>query len=146
MLFVAIVIATLTAGTVITETVIVTDRESIVEIIGELATAVQNNNMTGVLNHVSDQREDCKDRIKQEMPRCQFRTCRITGINSFSSSRTDTPPTAEIEFVAIATGTHTSHGRGTVQEAVWLKFEKNPAGSWKMVDYGHWNPRAGLKP
>jgi hypothetical protein len=145
MLFLAMVIATLTAGTVITETLIVTDRESIVEIVSELARMVENNNMAGVLSHVSQQRDDCKQKIRLEMPRCQFRTCRITGINRFSSSKSAIP-TAEIEFVAIATGKHMSHGLGTVQRAVWLKFEKNSTGKWEMIDYDHWDPRAELKP
>jgi hypothetical protein len=145
MLYAAMIIAALTAGIVITETLVVTDREAVTEIVYSLAQSVEANDMESVLSHVSPDREDAKERIRNEMPKYTFDSVRVIGIADFSSTTTVEPKTADIDFAVMARGRAKAHGQGGhVQRRVQLKFQKGADGQWRMIDYSHSNPRSGV--
>lgn len=145
MLYVAMTIAALTAGVVVTESLIVTDREAVTEIVYTLARAVEVHDMQTVLAYVSNQREDTKDDIRIEMPKYTFDSVRVIGIAEFSVTSNVEPRTAEIDFVVMAHGRLSSHGQGNhVQRRVQLTFQKEADGQWRMIDYSHSDPRSGL--
>ncbi len=145
MLYAAIIIAALTAGIVITESLVVTDREAVTEIVYTLAKAVESNDMETVLGYVSDQREDAKERIRIEMPNYIFDSVRVLGIAGFSATTT-VPKTAEVDFSVLAHGRARAHGNGQhVQRRIQLKFQKTADGQWRMIDYSHSDPRDGLR-
>lgn len=146
MLYVATIIAAVTAGIVITESLVVTDREAVTEIVYSLAKSVEANDMESVLSHVSPDREDAKDRIRIEMPRYSFDSVRVIGIADFTSKSDLDPRQAVIDFVVMARGRLTSHGQGHhVQRRVELIFQLESDGKWRMIDYSHSDPRDGLK-
>ena len=145
MLYAAMTIAALTAGIVITEKLIVTDREAVTEIVYSLAKAVEANDMEAVLRRVSDQREDAKQEIRNEMPRYSFESIRVLGIADFSLEDEVDPKQAVIDFVVLAHGRLVAHGQGQhVQRRVRLYFQKESDGQWKMIDYDHSDPRSGV--
>jgi hypothetical protein len=145
MLFVAMIVAALTAGIVITETLVVTDREAVTEIVYSLAQSVEANDMESVLSHVSPDREDAKERIRNEMPKYSFDTVRVIGIADFSSTTDLDPKQAAIDFAVMARGREKAHGQGGhVQRRVQLKFQKGADGQWRMIDYSHSGPRSGV--
>lgn len=143
MLLLGLIIAIITAGITITEKLIVTDQEAIKAIVMELAVAVNNNNVAGVIKHVSPAEAETIARIESEMPRVQVRSCRVTGWREFSSLPGTQPPTATIDFIVLASGTMRDGG-GTTQVRVILDFEKGTDGKWRVVDYEPSNPRDGV--
>lgn len=143
MFYLALLVAVLTAGTTVTEMLIVTDREAVTEVIQILAQAVEKNDVAEVLAHVSGKQGDAQDRIRKEMPNYHFTSCRIVGINGFSSVDNGGAKTAEIDFVVFAFGS-SRQNEGHVHRRIILKFEQEPNGLWKLLDYEHSEPRGGM--
>ena len=127
MLYAAMIIAALTAGIVVTERLIVTDREAVTEIVYSLAKSVEANDMEAVLRRVSNQREDAKEKIRNEMPKYSFESIRVIGIADFSVETDVDPKKAEIDFVVLAHGRSVAHGQGEhVQRRIRLHFQSRP--------------------
>lgn len=144
MVYLALVIGVLTAGTVICERMIVTDREEVMQCVYDLASAVQANDKKGVVAFVSKTRPDTIDRVNAEMPKYDFDSCQIVGTNYFEPGA-DGRDTAEICFVVSvkvrvdgATETQWGHRK------IILHFEKQPDGKWRVIDYSHEAPSSGL--
>lgn len=143
MLLIAILIAAITAGIVITEILIVTDKERLTLIVKDLAKSVEANDMDAILRRVSDAREDAKSRIRSEMPQIQFQSCRILKVLEFEID--DDRKKAKIVFVAFATGSQAQVGRGSVHRRVTLFFEKDANDQWRIYDYEHEPATAGYR-
>jgi hypothetical protein len=139
MFLIAMGIAVLTASTVITEAIIVTDREAVTEVVYAIADCVQLNDVEGVLNHVSDQDELTIKRIRSEMPRYQFSNVRISGVVDFSTNN-GPPKTASIDFGVWANGSDGRTGQFTVRRRAILTLEKEADGQWRVTDYEHFDP------
>jgi hypothetical protein len=141
----AIVIGILTAATVICENLIVTDQEQVKETVYQLSDRVQANDVRGVLGFVGKQRQDTRQKVENEMPRYDFDTCRIIGFNYFEPDNDGSAKTAEICFV-VAVRVRIDGGPEPLpgQRKVTLKFEKEPDGKWRVIDYWHEAPQAGL--
>lgn len=147
MAYVALVVLAFTVATVVTERLIVTDREAVTAIVQTLAVAVQNNDVQEILRHVSDKRQNTKDRISAEMPQYIVRSCRIVGFKGFTVSETGERKVAEIVFVAYATGSRkTDAGATPVNPQVTLDFEKTGDGPWQIISYDYDDPRGNLRP
>ena len=146
MFYAAIVISCLTAGTVICERWIVTDREEVVARISELAEMVESNNMAGVVSAVSKSRPDTIESVKAEMPNNDFESCRVIGTDYFKCDAEANPKSAEISFVVTARVRRVNrpelfHG----PRKVTLNFEKEADGQWRIIKYEHSSPQHGLK-
>ena len=144
MLYAALVVAALVAGTVVCEKIIVTDREEIVDCVYELANAVQSNDKAAVVAFVSRNRQDTIDRVNAEMPRYDFDSCRINGTNYFKPGP-DGLGTAEICFVvSVKVRLNPNPDPVWAQRKIILHFEKQLDGKWRIIDYSHHDPRGGL--
>ena len=98
LVYVALVIAALTAGTVLCEKLIVTDVEKVEQAVGEIADAVQANDRERVVSFISKKRQDTIDRVNAEMPQYDFSSCRVLGTN-YSNLSPGPPKTIEHCFV-----------------------------------------------
>lgn len=146
MLYIALVILALTAGTAVTERLIVTDKEAVQQTVREIVTNVEDNDLTGLLEYVSKKREDTRSRLKANLPRYVVTSCRITGFKNFEITQESEPKTAVIDFVVFAHGTRKSDGQmGRPNPQVTLTFEKESDGQWRIVNYSYSNPRGNLK-
>lgn len=144
MLKVALVIAVITAAIVTCERLIVTQREEVTDRIYSLADSVQQNDFASTMDFFSDDYAETRLRANTEMPRYDFRNCRISGISKFNLFDT-TPPIAEIQFnvsvtVRVDNGAESLWG----QRRIKLTWEKNKEGVWEIIDYSHSDPRSGI--
>lgn len=140
---IGLLIALITATIVMIETFIVTDKEKIVQIVYDLAKAVEKNQVDQVLKHVAPSRQDARQRIQQEMPEYIFDSCRVLGIKSFELKNNQRQ--AEIVFVVYASGAHQQFGKGNAHRRITLMFEKQADDSWKLIDYSHEAPTTGYR-
>ena len=126
------------------EAVIVTDREELTELVYQLAFEVQENDMNQVLSYVDSNRDEIVRRVRNEMPRYDFDTCRMTGVTSFESLGGN-PERCELVFnVSVRVAIGNSPEKLPGQRRVRLLFERDQNGEWKIIDYEHWDPRKGL--
>lgn len=144
MFYIGLILLALTAGVTITERLIVTDQETVQQIVRELAVAAEKNDVNAILSHVSQKAQDTRNRIKSTMPRYTIHRCRIVGFKDFTESENADPPRAVIEFVAIAQGTG-KMGSGTFNPLVTLTFEKESDGKWRVIDYAYSDPRSNVQ-
>ncbi len=121
---------------------IVTDREQLKQNIFDLAKAVQANDVSTVLQFVSQQVPNTRTRIENEMPNYDFRKCRVIGFNYVEISE-DSNEEATVNFVVgfnvDATQTYGYDGSGT--RRVTLTFKKE-GDHWKIIDYQHEHPQS----
>ncbi|MEL7499699.1 MAG: hypothetical protein AAFN77_19000 [Planctomycetota bacterium] len=135
-------IALVTIAIVLCEAAIVTDKEEITEEVYQLAFHVQRNDLNSVLEKVDPNDESVSDKIKQEMPRYDFDTCRLMGITDFVKTG---EYTAEVEFtVGVQVRVNQMPETLSGQRRVRLFYKRNPFGKWKVVDYYHSDPRSSI--
>lgn len=144
MLYLAVIVGLLTAGTVICERMIITDQEEVMQCVYELADAVQANDKAAVVSFVSKNRDDTIARVNAEMPRYDFDSCRIVGKNYYTADVTG-PDSAEICFIVsvkVRIGGQTDTLWG--QRKITLNFQREGDGNWRIIDYSHEDPRGSL--
>lgn len=144
MVYLALVVGALTAGTMICERMVVTDQEEVMQCVYDLADAVQANDRAGVLAFVSKTQPETINKVNHEMPSYDFDSCRIVGRNYFVPGA-DGRETAEICFVVsykvrVDGSPQTQWGH----RKIILHFEKQPDGKWRVIDYSHEAPSSNL--
>ena len=145
MLYISIGIALLVGAVFACEQLVVTEREEITQIVGDLAVQVQNNNVAGVVKHLSTKHQETITRASNEMPKYEFSLCNLSGITSFEDDATN-PNAKVISFVVNFRASIRPHkDKIPGQEKVTLTFEKDASGQWKVIDYDHTNPRGSLR-
>lgn len=145
MLYLSIVAALLAGGIFACEQMIVTEREEIVAIVGDLATQVKTNNVAGVVKHLSPQHQNTIDRASNEMPKYNFSMCNLSGISDFKEDQAN-PNVKVISFVANFRASIRPHKEMIPgQRKVTLTFERDSTGQWKVIDYSHSNPRKKVR-
>ena len=145
MLYISIVIAMLAGGIFACEKMIVTAREEIVAIVGDLAVQVKTNNVAGVVKHLSPKHQQTVDRASTEMPKYEFTVCKLSGVTDFKDVELN-PNAKVISFVVnfrAAIKPHKEMIPG--QRKVSLTFEKDSTGQWKVIDYSHSSPRQKVR-
>ena len=145
MLYLSIGIALLAGAIFVCEQLVVTDREEIVEIVGDLAEQVEDNNVAGVVKWLSPKYQETIDRASREMPNYRFDTCKVSAINDFEDDETNSN-VKKISFVVFFQAS-TAKGKEKIpgQREVTLTFEKDAAGEWKVIDYVHDKPRKNVR-
>lgn len=144
LLYIAAAILLMTIGIVTIESLIVTDKEELQEAVYQLAFQVQKNNLETVVAAFDPLDQKLISRVRSEMPRYDFDTCRLIDFTSFESTGDD-PDTAEIEFaiaVRLRQGGMPEILSG--QRRVRLSYQKDAAGNWKIKDYQHFDPRRNV--
>ena len=145
MLYISIVIAMVAGGIFTCENMIVTEREEIVAIVGDLAVQVKTNNVAGVVKHLSPEHQQTIDRASNEMPKYKFTVCNLSGITDFGNDESN-PNARVVSFVVnfrAAINPHTEMIPG--QRKVSLTFERDSAGQWKVIEYSHSDPRGKIR-
>ena len=144
MFYIAIIVGVITAGIVTCEQLIVTDREEVTEVIYKLADAVQANNKAGVKRFVSKSRDDTLARVDNEMPRYDFESCRIIGVNHFTPDDSSSKKKAEICFVVtVRVNIDKNPTQAFGHRKITLQLEEESDGKWKIIDYSHEPPSSG---
>lgn len=145
MLYIAFGIAFLIASIFACEQLIVTERERIATIIYDLSHQVRENNVEGVVTHMSPNRKSTIDRARNEMPKYFFDECRLAGAPRF----VDLPGNVETMKVTFTVIFRVSllpdRSKIPGQRRVELTFEKDAADVWKIIDYAHRDPREGVR-
>ena len=135
MLIISLVIALLTAMTVTIETLIVTDREAVVEVVHEMAEAVEDNDMERVISLISDQSERTKERVRLTMPNIKANACQVIGVADFSTDKNEKPQTADIDFSFYGSGKYYSSSySGRLRITLTFQLEGE---DWKLINYGN---------
>jgi ketosteroid isomerase-like protein len=138
-MFVALFIAAATAAIVATEMAIVTDRETVTDMVYQLARHVRANDTEAIASHISPQAPAIEARMKSQMSRFKVEACTIVGINEFSSEGNS----ATVDFVAWGQGSERRGGlEGAANPRVTLELRKQDDESWKIMGYSISNPRA----
>ncbi len=139
-MYVALLVVAVTVGIVTTEMLIVTDRETVTDMIYELAGHVRANDVEAIAGHISPAASGIADRMRAQMGRFKIESCTIVGINAFSSEG----ETASVDFVAWGQGSERRGGlEGAANPRVILELRKQEDESWKIFGYSVSNPRSG---
>lgn len=137
LLLLAFLIFMLTIGCVITERLIVTDKEQITEAIFDMADAVKINNADGVIKYVNPTNPGLAQRIRDNMAKYRFTSCYVIGFNeqTFTEEPADS---AMFEFIVWANVEEAVPGgvRGESNVRVTLEFEKSD-GQWYVKGYDY---------
>ena len=142
----ALLVAALTAGIVLTEAAIVTDRETATDLVYELAKHVRANDADAIARHISPQSPEISKRMREQMERFEVLSCSISGVTNFSiADGSAADKKATIEFVAWGQGKQRRGGlQGPANPRVKLWLQKESDESWKITDYDVSDPRSGI--
>ena len=145
MLYLSIGIALLVGGLFACEQLIVTDREEIAAVVSDLAVQIEDNNVAGVVKHLSPKHQETINRAKAEMPKYNFASCRLSRIKKFEDAKTNSNA-KEITFVVnFRASSAQIREKIPGQREVTLTFEKDANGEWKVINYSHRDPRANVR-
>lgn len=140
--------AILTIALIAVEQWIVTDREQLNMTVRDMARAVRRNNLDELLAHVSTSARGpvgaTRNRIRSEMPDYYFRACRLGPVDIELEPGGDK---AKVTFVAIVdVDASRRYGYdGVARRRVFLDFEKDADGEWKVTFFDHADPATGLR-
>jgi hypothetical protein len=134
----------LMAAGLVTEKMIVTDREAIRATLQEIARDVRTNDHQALLQHIDASAPALKQKAKSELPNYKFSECRITRVNLIDVDASAEPRSAIAEFNVVATGTFRYEGTeltDSVPRWIKLQFVKGNDGLWRVVHYEHDDPQ-----
>ncbi len=121
-----------------------TDREQVQSVIGNVAAAVERNDLDGVLKYVHSSRSPALNRARGELPNYKFTEARITGIKKIEVTPETNPPSAIAEFnVAVSLTAHSQPYDG-IRRFVRCHFLRD-GDRWFVSDYEHFEPTYGFK-
>ncbi len=116
----------------VTESLIVTDREILENVVHELARDVRNNDMQAILNRIPEDKKNVRRDVEFLMPKCEFTACRASKPTILGL----TDRQAELDVPVMVSAKYSTEGTGTAPVRVFLKLEKR-GGEWKIIDYGY---------
>jgi hypothetical protein len=128
----------------VTERIVVTDKEAIRATLAQIAHDVQTNDRKAVVRHVHSSTPELKQKAEAELPNYKFTECRITRIHTIDVDAKTEPRSAMVEFNVIATGSF-SHGGlsadGSFPRRVKLHMLREKDGRWTVAEYEHDDPQ-----
>ncbi|HEY2414743.1 MAG TPA: hypothetical protein VGI40_21035 [Pirellulaceae bacterium] len=138
----AAAIVLLFAG-LLTERLIVTDREQIRATLQEIARDVKNNDHRRIISHIHSSATAIKQKAQAELPKYHFTEFRITKIHSIDVDRSADPPSAVVELNVVGGITIRDQGFESDHVARWVKLHllKEKDGRWTVADYEHDDPQ-----
>ena len=140
--YTALAIGILTIAIVVCERVIVTDQEEVTQLLCVLADHVSNNDTEAILGYMSKKNPQLAARAASDMDRVKFESCRLLGTNEFVGPEPGNK-LAKISFVVVVSG-KAEQGAGTANFKVTLDLEEESEGNWKILNYEHSSPMAGV--
>ena len=128
----------------ITERMVVTDREALEATVVQIARDVQANNHQAVQGHIYSGSPPLKQKVQAELPNYQFIECRITSQPEIEVNTKDEPRSAKVSFLAAAAGDFKYEGMSAsaskeapIRRHIILHMRKEADGNWKVEDYEH---------
>ncbi len=114
-----------------------TDREKITRLINDTAKAVESNDHNAAVASIGDSR--IKARALTELPRYKFSRVKVSQMQVKMLENTN-PAQAEVDINVMARVSVVGNGQfqdTPVPRRLFLQFQKDDDGSWKMIDYTH---------
>jgi hypothetical protein len=133
----------LMVAALVTERLVVTDREAIEATLLTIAKDVQSNNIHALTSHVYSGAPELKQKAEAEMPNYHFTECRLTKIHNIEVDVKAQPRTAVAEFNVVATGSFKAEGMevsNTIPRWVRLNMVREKDGTWAVQNYEHDDP------
>jgi hypothetical protein len=128
----------------VSERLVVTDREAIRQTLLEIATHVKNNDHAALRRRIHSSATDLKRKADAELPGYHFTECRITRIHKIDIDTSAAPHSALVEFNIMASGTFKVEGTevsDTVPRWVQLQLLREDDGRWTVSGYDHAPPQ-----
>jgi len=135
----------LTAGGLIAERMIVTDREAVEATLVEIAADVESNDIPALLRHIYSGAPRVKADAEAELPNYRFTECRVTKVHSIDVDAASEPRSAVVEFNIIAGGSFRQGGFEVSDQRIprWVQLHlvREQDGRWAVQDYKHEQPQ-----
>jgi len=135
----------LTAGGIILERSVETDREQIDSTLHQIARDIERNDRRAVLAHIHSQADDIRQAAAREIELYEFEQVKIKSNLKIEVDASMEPKTATAKFnvVVIASGAMLGKNR-RVPRYVTLEFEQED-GVWRLRSYSHESAAVGFK-
>ena len=136
------VLVLLIAG-LITERLVVTDREAIRATLAQMARDVQNNNRRATLQHIYSGARELRLKVESELRDYHFTECRITKVHKIDVDDRAEPRSAIVEFNVIGSGSSEKESIGTVEHFPrWVRLQmiREKDGRWTVSKLEHDSP------
>jgi len=135
------VIGLLTVALIVTEVLIVSDRESAANAVYDMAEAMNVNDIDKVLGYLDN--DELVTRAKGHLRGAECHACRVTAMNGIEV--TDSGKKATVDFVAFAQASNREFPQPVpIQQAIKLHMKKVGDG-WKIYDFEVSDPQRNLK-
>jgi len=144
LLFAMVAALVVLVAAIVTERLVVTDREAIELTLNQIARDVQSNNHYAVKRHIHPSAPELKKKAEAELPNYQFTECRVTKIHQIDVDTHAEPRSAMVELNIIVSGTFKYggfEGTGTYPRWVRLHMLRDKDGRWTVVEYEHDDPQ-----
>jgi hypothetical protein len=128
---------------IITERMLISDREAIEATLLKIAQNLKANNREAVYAAIHPKVPSLRGQAESELPQYTFEDCRITQITETTVNADAKPKTAMTEFYVAAKGSFREGGQsytGDPRRIIKLHLEQDTDGQWKITDYSHRAP------
>jgi hypothetical protein len=132
------IVTGLIALALIVEWSVQTPKEEVEQTVRTLANLVENNNVQSLLRMISKTKPEIVSRARHEMPRYDFDLCKLLVFHQIKIDENN-PKRATAEF-RVFVNVETRGYSGNALRDVFLNFEKESDGRWRVVDYTHYSP------
>ncbi len=147
-LYAAAGIFVLFAILIMTERMMISDREAIEATLIRIAADLEANKYEKVYAAIHPLAVDHLTQAQAELPGYRFSECRITKIQETKVDAAAKPKTAIVEFNIVVKGTFKQgadvFSDMTIPRFVRLNLEQDSAGEWKVKDYYHDSPEKAI--
>lgn len=136
----------LTIGLVLTERLIVTDREQVTQTLHEIAALVERNEIDAALEYAYSKSPGVRSQAASELPLYRFAEVNIKSNLQVKVFPKLAPPMAKAEFnvvVVLSTRDGLIANRRIPRYAE-VTFYKEEDGQWRVGGYNHFDPRRGF--
>ena len=142
-------VALLLIAGLVTERLVVTDREKVEQEVRDIAADVRSNDRSRLYPHIYSGATELRAKAEGELPSYKFSECTVTKIYRVEIFEGKQPKQAEVEFMVRVAGNFSYQGLevggdGSYLRYVTLFFTQEQDGRWRMHDYSHADPSAAL--
>lgn len=117
---------------------VVTPTEEVKSKISQIAQVVENNDVEGLLKHISQKKKQVVARAGNEMPSYDFSVCNVMQFHGVKIDPNN-PRRATADFMVRFNLSMRGYAGGGLRDVV-LVFEKEDDDQWRIVDYSHYDP------
>lgn len=127
----------------ITERLVVTDREKIRATLQEIARDVKANDHAKVMRHIHSSAASVKQQAQAELPKYKFTEFRITKIHTIDVDASTEPRSAMVELNMVGGGSFHEFGIDADHVPRWVQLHllRETDGRWTVAAYQHDDPQ-----